>query len=170
MSYAAKHLGSLLVDYTITLYFEPFSDNLSVPWGPGTFTYKHQVKTTTLASRLGGSSGAAMFSRGSDSHLSARGNSRATTCPRGSSPRLPAGGSSGPPHVTWASTLTFWLKVAPELPRVPRIDFTGCKQINKYLLMIRPSWSPSGHVCAYLLRHCDKGCSTRSQDVHEAVH
>jgi hypothetical protein len=58
---------------------------------------------------------------------------------RCSSVRLLAQGSSGSPRVTCPPAPSFWLKAALELPHVPWMGFTGCKQLNKYSLTTRPS-------------------------------
>jgi hypothetical protein len=68
--------------------------------------------------------------------------------PRPSS-RLPAWDSSGAAMCHLAPTLAFWLRAAPELPHVPRTGSTGCKQLNKYPRVTRPS----SCMCAYLPRH-----------------
>jgi hypothetical protein len=49
------------------------------------------------------------------------------------------GVAPGPPRVTWAPAPTFWLRAAPELSCVPRTISAGCKQLNKYSVMTRPS-------------------------------
>jgi hypothetical protein len=64
----------------------------------------------------------------------------------------------GPPHVPvapapvsqlgaalgWSCVIrapapAFWLRAAPKLPRIPRTGSTSCKQLNKHLLVTRPS-------------------------------
>jgi hypothetical protein len=90
---------------------------------------------------------------GSGSRLPTGGSSGAAMCPCSSDSRLPARSSSGAVACHLGSSTTFWLRVALELPRVPRTGSAGCKQLNKYPLMTRSSWSPSRRMRAYLPRH-----------------
>jgi hypothetical protein len=68
---------------------------VSIPRGPGTPVYKHQVKTTAPASRLGAAPGPPRVPASLAPALPSRGSSEAPTCPRGSGSLHPARGSSG---------------------------------------------------------------------------
>jgi hypothetical protein len=144
---------------------------LSVPWGPGTPAYKHQVKTTAPASQVGGTSGAATCPRGSDSRLTARGSSGATTCPCGSISRLLAWGSSG--AATWhlGSNTHHLAHGSSRAATCPEDGF--CRpQANKQI-------PPGDQAIMISIRACtrvssktlrDKGCSARSQGVQQTTH
>jgi hypothetical protein len=131
--------------------------------------YKHQVKTTAPAFLLGAAPGLPCVP------TAPAPASRLGTAP--GPPRAPVapalasrpGAVPGPPRSTWAPAPTIWLMAALELTRVLRTGSVGCKQINKYPLSTRSSWSPSGRVRAYLPRcyairaapHARRACSRR---------
>jgi hypothetical protein len=131
---------------------------LSVPLGPGTPAYKHQVNITAPASRLGAAPGLARVPAALTpaSRLGAAlGPPRAPMALAPASrlgaapgpPRAPAalapvsrpGAAPGPPCVTWAPAPTIWLVAPPKLSRDLRTCSASRKEINKYPLATQAS-------------------------------
>jgi hypothetical protein len=95
---------------------------ISVPWVPGTLRTSIKSRQRFLPPDWGQLWG---------SHVS----SRLRPPPPGSGQLLGHHGAPAP---------TFWLRTSSELPCVLMTGYAGHKQINKYPLSTRPSWSPSG--------------------------
>jgi hypothetical protein len=131
---------------------------LSVPLGLGTPAYKHQVKTTAPASRLGVAPGLARVPAAPapasrlraalgppHAPMALAPASRLGAAP--GRPRAPAalapasrpGAAPRPPRVTWAPAPTICLVAPPKLPRDLWTGSAGRKEINKYPLATQPS-------------------------------